>query len=69
LKELREALFGWMIELFRKPPAQQLARRELAESRRNLLQAQRMRDYYAAMCTFETKRIASLSDALQKDEE
>jgi hypothetical protein len=68
LKDLRDALFGWMVELFRKPPAQLLARRELEESRRSLLQAQRMRDYYAAMCTFEAKRIASLSESLQPDE-
>ncbi len=64
-----EGWLDWMKELFRKPPAEKLACRELEEARRSLLQCQRMRDYYDNMCRFETKRIVRLREMLQIDEE
>ncbi len=62
-------MLDWVKEMFRKPPAEKLACRELEEARRSLLQCQRMRDYYDNMCRFETKRIVRLREMLQIDEE
>ena len=55
--------------MFRKPSAETLAWREYEESRRTLLQCQRLRDYYENMCRFETKRIVRLREILQINEE
>ena len=58
-----------MIALFKQPSAEQLAAREYEDSRRSLLQHQRMRDYHDNMCKFETKRIARLQELLGITEE
>jgi hypothetical protein len=47
----------WIIELFRKPSAEVLAQRELEDAQRNLLECQRMRDYYENMVNFNSVRI------------
>ena len=56
--------YGWFVEMFRKPSAETLAWREYEESRRTLLQCQRLRDYYENMCRFETQRIKRLREML-----
>lgn len=60
-----ENWYDWIIELFRKPQAEKLAYREYEEARRNLLQCQRMRDYYDNMVRFETQRIKRLREMLE----
>lgn len=52
-----------LTKLFRKPCAEELAQRELDESRRSLLEAERYRDYYGKMCEFHQSRIRSLQAA------
>lgn len=54
----------WFVELWRKPSADKLARREYEDARRNLLEFQRMREYYENMVKFETQRIRRLKDML-----
>jgi len=60
-----EGVVGWVREMFSKPSAEELAQREYEEARRNLLQCQRMREYYDSMCRFETKRIKRLQEMLK----
>ncbi len=64
-----EHWYDWIVEIFRKPSAEKLAYREYEESRRNLLQCQRMRDYYENMVKFEAQRIKRLRKVLEIDEE
>ena len=64
-----ERWYDWFLELFRKPRAEKLAYREYEESRRSLLQCQRMRDYYENMCRFETQRIKRLRKMLNLESE
>lgn len=52
---------------FRKPDADELAQRELEDSRRELMVAQRMRDYYIKMVEFHEMRVASLRRYPQGD--
>lgn len=56
--------YDWITEIFKKPSAEKLAYREYEEARRNLLQSQRMRDYYESMVKFETQRIKRLRKIL-----
>lgn len=60
-----ENWYDWLVEMFRKPNAETLAYREYEEARRNLLQCQRMRDYYDNMVRFETQRIKRLREMLE----
>jgi hypothetical protein len=64
-----EHWYDWIVEIFKKPSAEKLAYREYEESRRNLLQCQRMRDYYDNMVKFEAQRIKRLRKILEIDEE
>lgn len=59
--------FDWIFDMFRKPTAEALAVREYEESRRNLLQCERMRDYYDNMVRFESQRVKRLRELLQLD--
>lgn len=64
-----EGALGWIVSLFKQPPAEKLALREYEEARRSLLQHQTAREYHDNMVKFETKRIARLRKMLQFDEE
>lgn len=54
---LETGMFDWIVELFRKPSAEVLAQREYEDARRNLLECQRLRDYYENMANFQSVRI------------
>jgi len=56
--------YDWFSELFCKPASEKIAYREYEESRRNLLQCQRQREYYENMCKFENQRIKRLRKLL-----
>lgn len=58
----------WIADLFRKPPVEIAAQRELEEARRSLLEHERHQDYHENMAAFQRKRIASLQQFLYKDE-
>ena len=49
-----------IVQVFKRPDADELAQQELEESRRSLLECQRMKDYYDNMVKFHTARIAAL---------
>lgn len=53
-----------MLHLFRKQSAETIARSELDEAQRGLIEAQRMRDYYTKIAEFHEVRIRSLSKSL-----
>ncbi len=65
--EIKDRWFDWIVEIFQKPSAEKLAFREYEEARRNLLEYQRMRDYYENMCRYQTKRIVRLQETLKLD--
>lgn len=54
----------WLKNLFRTPTATELALRELAEAKRDLLKAQDGRDYANAMCMYSEERILRLEKML-----
>lgn len=57
-----------LIDLWRTPSADELAQREMEECRRDLLNAERMRDYYAKMAEFNKVRITQLSKTIREPE-
>ncbi len=62
-----KGLFGLAKLLFRKPSAEVLAQQELEDARRELLQCQRMRDYYDSMTNFNNTRINRVQQMLSKE--
>jgi hypothetical protein len=62
--EAQQRWYDWITDIFKKPSAEKLAYREYEDSRRNLLQSQRMRDYYESMVRFEAQRIKRLRKVL-----
>lgn len=54
----------WFKNLFRTPTAAEIALRELAEAKRDLLKAQDGRDYANAMCKYSEDRIVRLESML-----
>ena len=61
-------MFKQFISLYRKPSANELAQRELEESRRSLLEAQRNHAYYEKIASFYETRISKLRKQLQSEE-
>ncbi len=57
-----------LIDLYRKPSANELAQRELEESRRMLLEAQRQQAYYEKITQFYETRIYKLRSQLKSEE-
>lgn len=51
---------------FRKPTATELAKAELEEARRKLLNAQSGMEYAEAMVRYETARVRRLEDILER---
>lgn len=66
--EVEEHWYDWIVELFKKPSPEKLCHRELEDARRNLLECQRLREYYENMVRFETKRIRRLRKMLDVEE-
>ena len=66
---LKSRWYDWIVELFKDPDADKLAYREYEETRRMLLQCQRMRDYYENMLKFQNQRLQRLRKTLHIDEE
>lgn len=58
----------FLIDAFRKPSAEMLAQRELDDCKRDLLDAQRMRDYYMKIAEFQEVRINRLTQMLRNPE-
>lgn len=56
-----------IIELFRKPSAESLAQREYEDARRNLLECQRLRDYYENMVNYNNQRLARLRTIVKSE--
>lgn len=56
-----------IIDIFRKPSAQQLAQRELEEAQRQLLQAQSAAEYAANLAKYHAERIRRLRTFLQTE--
>jgi hypothetical protein len=54
-------MFDSVFKFFRKPTADEMAQNELEDSRRSLLECQRMKDYYDNMVNFHAKRISALN--------
>lgn len=52
-------------QLFKAPPAELLARRELDEAKRRLLEAQSAAEYATAMVQYQQQRIDRLTKVLQ----
>lgn len=65
---IEEHWYDWIVELFKKPSPEKLGHRELEDARRNLLECQRLREYYDNMVKFETQRIKRLRKMLEVDE-
>lgn len=61
-------MYTKLIDLYRHPSAEVLAQREMEECRRDLLHAERMRDYYAKMAEFNKVRITQLTRAIREPE-
>lgn len=59
----------YLIDAFRKPSAEVLAARELDDCKRDLLEAQRMRDYYMKIAEFQEVRINRLTQMLRSPEQ
>jgi len=66
--EIEEHWYDWIVELFKRPTPEKLGHRELEDARRNLLECQRLREYYENMCRFETQRIKRLRKMLDIEE-
>lgn len=62
-------MFSRMIDLIRHPSADEMATREMEECRRDLLNAERNRDYYAKMAEFNKVRMTQLAKAIREPEE
>lgn len=56
-----------LIKIFQKPSAMTLARQELEEAQRYLLEFQKKRDFYAKLSEFSEVRIASLKKLLEQE--
>lgn len=61
-------MFEKIMTLYRPPSAEVLAQREMEECRRDLLSAERMRDYYAKMAEFNKVRIIQLTKTIREPE-
>lgn len=57
-----------IINLYRKPSANELAQRELEESRRQLLESQRNSAYFEKLAQFYEQRIIKLRKQLTAEE-
>lgn len=55
-------IFTAMINAFRAPSAEEMAVRELAEAKRELLEAESAREYAAAISYYNLERIARLKN-------
>lgn len=66
--EIEEHWYDWIVELFKRPSPEKLGYRELEDARRNLLECQRLREYYENMVRFETQRIKRLRKLLDVEE-
>jgi hypothetical protein len=62
-------MLNFMLSLVCKPTAEELAQREHEESRRHLLEAQRMRDYYEKMVEFHTTRVSRTRSVIRSGAE
>jgi hypothetical protein len=60
-------MLSTIINMMRKPTANVLAARELDDARRDLLQAQRHRDYYQKLAEFHALRIDRLRNQLRDE--
>lgn len=58
-------MISWIKNIFRVPSASEIAVRELAEAKRDLLKAEDARDYANAMCQYSLDRIARLETKYQ----
>jgi hypothetical protein len=62
---IRESI-DWLKSVYTTPSAEQIALRELEESRRMLLEAQSSREYAASMCGYYEVKIKRLTVYLHK---
>lgn len=61
-------MFQKIIGMYRQPSAEVLAQREMEECKRDLLSAERMRDYYAKMAEFNKVRLSQLTKTIREPE-
>jgi hypothetical protein len=57
-------IFQWLKNTYITPSAEQIALRELEESKRRLLEAQSTREYAASMCNYYESKIKRLTNYL-----
>lgn len=62
---IRETI-DWLKSVYTTPSAEQIALRELEESKRRLLEAQSSREYAASMCGYYEAKIKRLTTYLHK---
>jgi hypothetical protein len=62
---IRETI-DWLKSVYTTPSAEQIALRELEESKRRLLEAQSTREYAVSMCSYYENKIKRLTTYLHK---
>jgi hypothetical protein len=62
---IRETV-NWLKSVYTAPSAEQLALRELDDTKRRLLQAQNVKEYAESMCKYHEARIKRLTTYLHK---
>jgi hypothetical protein len=62
---IRETI-DWLKSVYTTPSAEQIALRELEESKRRLLEAQSTREYAVSMCSYYETKIKRLTTYLHK---
>lgn len=64
----KKKMLTTLMNMMRKPTARELAVRELEEAKREMLQAQTLRDSSAAVVDYQLARISRLKDLLEGGE-